>query len=143
MSAARPDRPAARRVPGAVSVTAIRFRHWWQAGLARRRYRSMARRLAARGYELDTACAVQWAARRVLLVTSAGSEEDLRRAASEREHIAAVRWAIPRRVELWSGVFALQGWSSMSGPPAGVWSDRAALREAGGPAGAAGRAAPR
>jgi hypothetical protein len=116
---------------GAVSVTVIEFRHWWQAGQAARRYRRLAGTLKASGHELSTSAVAKRAARRVVLITTAADEEALRRAAATPEHVSAVRWAIPRRTDVWSGVFALRGWSSMSGPRSGNWAYRAALEEAG------------
>jgi hypothetical protein len=118
---------------GAVSVTVIEFRHWWQAGQAARRYRRLAARLSASGHDLSTSWVTNRGARRVMLITAAADEETLRRAAATPEHVSAVRWAIKRRTDIWSGVFALRGWSSMSGPSAGNWSYRAALDVTGRP----------
>ncbi len=123
-----------RQAPGAVSVTIIKLRHRLDVGRAVRKYRGLVKALALRGYQLNAVSVVRWRSREVVFVTVAHGEEELRRAAAEPQHIAAVRWVIPRRVHIWSGVFALQGWSSMSGPPEGVWSDRAALRQSGVPA---------
>jgi hypothetical protein len=122
-----------RQAPGAVSVTIIKMRRWLDVGLAVRKYRGLVKALASKGYQLDALAVARWRSREVVFVTMARSQEELRRAAAEPAHIAAVRWVIPRRVKIWSGVFALQGWSSMSGPPDGVWSDRAARRLSGVP----------
>jgi hypothetical protein len=110
-------------------VTVIEFRHWWQAAQAARRYRSLAVALSRDGHELSTSSVTQRRARRVMLVTVAPGEDALRRAAATSEHVSAVRWVIPRRTDVWSGVFALSGWSSMSGPSTGSWAYRAALRD--------------
>src|ERR1700730_8506336 len=108
-----------RQAPGAVSVTIITMRRWIDVGLAVRKYRGLVKELASKGYQLNAVSVARWRAREGVFVTVARGEEELRRAAAERVHIAAVRWVIPRRVKIWSGVFALQGWSSMSGPPDG------------------------
>ena len=129
----REEHDGTRPAPGAVSVTIITVRRKLDVGLAVRKYRGLVKALASRGYQLNAVSVARWRSREVVFVTVAGGEEELRRAAAEPEHIAAVRWVIPRRVKIWSGVFALQGWSSMSGPPDGVWSDRAARRLSGVP----------
>ena len=110
-------------------MTIIKLRRRLDVGLAVRKYRGLVKAFTLKGYQLDALSVARWRSREVMFVTVARGEEELRRAAAEPAHIAVVRWVIPRRVKLWSGVFALQGWSSMSGPPEGVWSDRAALRQ--------------
>lgn len=117
------------RVPRVVSVTTIRFRRWWQANQAARKWRRLSRELRAAGYLLESRCLVSWRERSVTFLTTSSTEDELRRAAATESHVAAVRWTIARRQDLWSAVYKLSGWSSMSGPRPGVWSDRAALQE--------------
>jgi hypothetical protein len=111
-------------------MTTIELRHRWQIVPAVRRWRRLAVEFRAAGYRMESHAAVNWRAGSVTFVTLAADEESLRRAAATPAHVSVVRWAIPRRRALWSGVFVLSGWSSMSGPPGGVWSTKAAVREA-------------
>lgn len=109
--------------PRVVSVTSIVFRHPWHVGQARRRWRRLARQLTAAGFDLRSECATNRRQREVTFLSVARDEDVLRRAAGMPQHVSVVRWAISRRASLWSGVFILAGWSSMSGPPNGAWAD--------------------
>lgn len=107
---------------GAVSVTVIRFSRPWHADQAAQRWKRLHRELAGLGYRLESRYTVNRRKREVTFFTMARDEESLRRAAAAEAHVSAVRWAIVRRRSLWSGIFLLNGWSSMSGPHGGPWS---------------------
>ena len=109
-----------------VSITIITFRHRWHVYGALRRWRSLNKELLSTGHMLDSRPAPNWSRRRLTFTTFAADAETLRRAAASTSHVATVRWTIPRCVSVWSAVFTLSGWSSMSGAYSGVWSDREA-----------------
>jgi hypothetical protein len=117
------------QIPRVVSVTTIRFRRWWHVDQASRRWRRLYHELLAAGYQLESRYAASRRERRITFLTTARTEDELRRAAATHAHVSLVRWTIVRRQDLWSAVYVLSGWSSMSGPPQGVWSTRAAIRE--------------
>jgi hypothetical protein len=111
-------------LPSLVSITTIQVRHWWQMRGVASRWKRLVREFAAAGYRFESRVVTRLRSREVMLVTLAAREDDLRRAAASRSHVDAVRWTIPRRRKLWSAVYALDGWSSMSGPLEGSWSIR-------------------
>lgn len=117
------------RVPRVVSVTTIRFRRWWQVDQAATRWRRLYRQLLTDGYQIESRSLTNRKEHTVTFLTTAWTEDELRRAAATHAHVSLVRWTIVRHKDLWSAVYLLAGWSSMSGPPQGGWSDRAALRE--------------
>lgn len=111
-------------MPRYASVTTITFRHWWHVPAARRHWIRLTAELAASGLEVDSAAATSWRRRQITITTLAADERTLHDAAARERHIQLVRWTISRRRSLWSAVYTLSGWFSMSGPPMGSWALR-------------------
>jgi hypothetical protein len=108
--------------PYAVSVTTIEFRRRWYVFRASQKFRRLSGQLRAIVPGLDSTCVASYRSRRVTFFTLAPDEDVLGRAASTGQHVCAVRWTIPRRRRIWSAVYRIAGWSSMSGPPDGAWT---------------------
>jgi hypothetical protein len=113
------------RPPGAVSVTRIEFRYCRHVFQAARKFRLLSSQLNTAGFDLDSQCITNYRQCRVTFLTLAPDEETLRRAACTTQHVSVVRWTIARRRRIWSGVFLLAGWSSMSGAADNAWTYRA------------------
>ena len=118
------DRGRPRATPRYVSVTTIAFRRWWHVPAARRHWVRLTAELAAAGVQVDSAAATSWRRRQITITTLAVDERTLHDAAACDRHVQLVRWTISRRRSLWSAVYTLSGWSSMSGPPTGSWALR-------------------
>lgn len=88
-------------------------------------FRRISSQLRATMPRLDSTCVTCYRSRRITFFTLAPDEDILRRAASTGQHIRAVRWTIARRRRIFSAVYRVAGWSSMSGPPDGAWADAA------------------
>ena len=110
------------------SITTISFRHWWQVGPAHRRWRAMTGEFRESGYDIRSMFTCSRYRRTITIVSLVREESVLRAATGTARHVEAVRWSIPRKSQLWSAVFELRGWSSMSGPPEGAWSHVSATR---------------
>lgn len=119
-------------VPAVVSITTFRVRHWWQLRGVVSRWKRLGREFAQAQYRIESRIVTRLRSCEVMIVTLAASEDDLRRAAASPRHVEAVRWTIPRRRSLWSAVYSLTGWSSMSGRAEGSWSIRSAVLRAAG-----------
>ncbi|HET6209927.1 MAG TPA: hypothetical protein VFD94_06075 [Jatrophihabitans sp.] len=110
------------------SITTLSFRHWWQVGSAHRRWRAMTAEFASSGHDIRSMFTCSRRRRSITIVSMVREESVLRAATGTIRHVEAVRWSIPRKTRLWSAVFELSGWSSMSGPPDGAWSHVSATR---------------
>jgi hypothetical protein len=109
---------------GIASVTVIRLARPWHVGLARRRWKRLYRELSGLAGPVESRCVASWREREVVIITMAPDEDVLRRLAGTAAHVSAVRWTIARRRAIWSGMFTLSGWSSMSGPHGGPHDGR-------------------